>query len=202
MKPVVTILSIAAAATFTQPAFATFFNNSAGLNNPDQTVDFESAVLAVNESVTNEFAGFGVTFDNAFANPDLSNSYPNINGNRIGNFRSNVGQSGLFTVHFSNVLSEVAFAMVTAPGTSTFRALLNGAEIDSVSAPTTFTSTVNFFGFRGITFDAITISVVSGDHALLLDSLQTVSAIPEPKMWALLLSGLILFILGVKQKRL
>ena len=185
----------AAACIVAAPAHAAFFNNSTGLASPDQTITFESVTLAANAPVTTEFQALGVTFGSAFANPDLSSAYPHISGNRIGNFRSEVPQAGLFTVDFDSDLSAVAFALVTAPGTSTIQAFLDGTLVESATASTSTSDSVNYFGFEGIVFDEITISVVSGDHALMIDGLQTIAAtpaVPEPQSGALLLAGLAL----------
>lgn len=182
---------VAAMGVFATSSHAAFFNNATGLANPEQTIDFESVALAANQPVTTEFQSLGVTFSTAFANPDLSDLYPNISGNRIGNFQNFNGQSGLFTMNFTDKLSEVAFAIVTAPGgLSTFQALLNGTVLETATQSTTTTDSANFFGFRDLVFDQITISTVSSDRALLLDNLQTVTAVPEPASWELLLGGL------------
>jgi PEP-CTERM motif len=187
---------LAAACALSASAHAAFFNNSTGLANPDQTITFESAVLT-NEQVTTQFQEFGVTFSTAFANPD-SRSFPNISGNRVGNFRPSIAQGGLFTAQFSGVLSQLAFALVSAPGAATIQAVLGGTVVESVSVPTTFTSEVNFFGFEGMLFDRVTISVNSSDRTFLLDNLQTV-AVPEPGTSALLIAGLGL--LGARLRR-
>ena len=97
----------------------------------------------------------------------------------------------VFTANFADVLSQVAFSMVTEDGSNaTIQALRNGTLVESASVPTTHTSNVNFFGFEGILFDRITVSVDSLNRAMLLDNLQTVAAVPEPETWALWLAGL------------
>jgi len=183
-KPVLFAVACALSAS----AHATFFNNSTGLDKPDQTVTFESAVLTT-APVTTQFQEFGVTFSTAFPNP-APGAYPNISGNRLGNFTPGNEQSGLFTAYFSGVLEQVAFAMVTTPGVATIQALLGGVVVESASLPTTFTSDVNYYGFTDILFDRITVNVVSPDRALVIDNLQTVSAVPEPQTWAMFVAGL------------
>jgi MYXO-CTERM domain-containing protein len=180
-----------AACMLASASHASFVHNNSGLTAPDQTIDFDSVSLAHNASVTTEFQAQGVSFSNAFANPD-SAAYSNMVDNRIGNFMSNVNQAGLFSIVFSQALTGAAFAMVTAPGgQSTFQALLNGSLVESASAATSTFDPVNFFGFQGIVFDEITISVDSFDRALMIDSLQTIATVPEPQTRALVLAALV-----------
>lgn len=194
-------VSFAAIFTFSSSAHAVFFNNAAGLANPQQTITFESVMLSTNQPITTEFQGLGATFSNAFGNPDPSNSYPNVSGNRIGNFQSNVNQSGLFSVNFTSDLSEVAFAMVSQTGTSTFQALLNGSLVETATRLTSATDSVNYYGFRDIVFNQVTISVLSNDRALMVDNLQTVTSVPEPESWTLLLAGVTLVSVAARRVR-
>jgi hypothetical protein len=179
------------------PAQAAFVTNSTGLTLPHQTLDFEGQPLVMNQAVTNEFQAFGVTFSNAFGNPDPSAGYPNISGNRLGNFRGGIGNQGTLVMDFANVLSSVSFALVSAQGTSTIQAFLGNALVETASIATNASSTSNYYGFDGIQFDRVTLSVASFDRALLIDNLQTIdapTAVPEPAGWALV--GLALAGLG------
>ncbi len=170
-------------------AQATWFSNSTGLASPQQTITFESVSLGANNPVTTEFALLGVTFSTAFANPDPSETYPHITGNRIGNFRSNGNRGDLLTARFSSNLSQVAFALVSAPGTATVTAWLNDSLVESATLPSSAANVNNVFGFQDLVFNKVTIRVASYDSALLIDNLQTVTAVPEPASWALLLAG-------------
>ena len=185
-----TLLLLASGSLLTSSAHAAFFNNSSGLAAPDQTITFESVALTPNQSVTTEFLGEGVTFSNTFGNADLT-TVPNFSGNRIGDFQSNIGGTGLFSATFASTLSDVAFALVTAPGTTTFTAFLNGNLVESASAATTFDNVTNFFGFTGIAFNQLTISTVSFDNVFQIDNLQT-AAVPIPPALALLGGPLVL----------
>ena len=201
MKHLGNTLLVSAAWLVASSAQAAWFSNSTGLADPQQTITFESASLGSNQPVTTEFALLGVTFSTAFANPDSSENYPHITGNRLGNFRAgNGGQSGLFTARFSSNLSQVAFALVSAPGTSTVTAWLNNTLVQSATLPSSTTEVNNFFGFRDVDFNRLTVSVDTFDHALLIDNLQTVTAVPEPASWALLLAG-VACIGGVVRRR-
>ena len=144
---------------------------SAGLSNPSQTITFNEVALSQNESVTNQFAAFGVTFSGAFASPPPA-PVPNFSGNRIGNFIPNTFARP-FSINFTNVQSQAAFALVTAPGISTITSFLNGVPVETFSVTTNGTSANNFFGFQSSAFNEIRISVASFDQALLLDNLIT-----------------------------
>lgn len=181
------------------PAQANFFNNGTGLTSPGQNVDFESVVLATNQVVTTEFQSLGVTFTGAFANPNPLVPYPNVSGNRISNFQSNIGHSALFVADFGSKLREAAFSFVSSAGTATFEALLNGNLVESGIGMTSTNNSINFFGFTGITFNQIRLSVNSFDNAFVIDNLQTVSSVPEPESWALLLVGMGL--VGIASRR-
>lgn len=182
-------------------AHAVFIQNDHGLDQPEQTLDFESVVLAANQPVEHQFAGAGVSFQHAFANADLSTAYPHISGNRVGNFRSGFGQNGLFTLDFAQDQQQVAFAMVSAPGTATFQALLNGQVVESFSVPSATTALNNFYGFQGIVLDRLTVSVQSSDRALIIDQLQSVAAVPEPHAALLLAAGLAGVSLSVRRSQ-
>ena len=180
---------VAALAAFAPSAQAVFFQNSTGLASLDQTITFESAVLPVNGSVTTQFQSFGVTFQNAFGNPD-SSTLPNITGNRLGDFQSGIGKTGTFEIDFSALQSGAAFALVSQTGTTTFTALLNGVPVESATAATNLIATNNFFGFSNIAFNQLTALTVSSDSVFLMDNLQTLAAVPEPETLAMMLVGL------------
>lgn len=181
------------------PAQAALINNSFGLTGTFQTIGFESVALMTNQAVSTQFQSLGVTFTNAFGNP-VANSLPNFSGNRIGNFQGGIGNVGTLTMDFSSVLDSVAFALVTSPGTSTIQAYLNGLLVESNTAPTDTTSFTNFYGFTGIQFNQVRLSVVSFDNALLIDNLQLAPAnlsVPEPTSEALVMLALAgLFAMG------
>lgn len=202
MKPLPLVSTTAVLLALSASAGATFLSGNVGLGPTAQTITFDELALGVNDPVTTQFAALGVSFATAFANPD-SASYPNLSGNRIGNFQAGQTQGGTFTAAFAHALSEAAFSYVSAPATSTFDAFLGNTLVESDFASTSLTSTANFYGFSGITFDRITITVDSFDHAFLLDNLQTVgadvTAVPEPGSWALLAGGVAC--IGVLRRR-
>ena len=184
------------------PAQATPIHNNIGLTQAHQTLDFESVVLGFNQPVNTQFSGSGASFLNAFANADMS-VFPNISGNRVGDFQAGIGGTGLFTINFANNLQQVAFAIVSAPGTATFQAFLNGGLVETFTGLTSTTDFTNFYGFQGIVLDRLTISVQSADNVFIMDNLQTIQAVPEPQGGLLVAVGLAaLGMAGRRQRQL
>ena len=127
-----------------------------GLAAPGTSLTFSEVVFPNNTTITNQFQGFGVIFSSNIKYNPQTTAFPNIVGNRLGNFFPIVDQ---FTVSFTSDVAAAAFAMVTNPGTSTFTALLDGAVVESFAAATNFNSASDFYGFSGITFDQIRVDV-------------------------------------------
>ena len=87
-------------------------------------------------------------------------------------------------------MTEVAFGVATNPATTQFEAFYGGNLIESFSAATSYDGTTNsFFGFSGITFDEIRVTV-GGDEQILIDNIQMGSTVPEPASLILLGTGL------------
>jgi len=175
------------------PAQAGFITNDSGLLVAHQTQDFESVALPMNAPVSNQFQAQGLLVTNGFGNPDSTN-YANMFGNRIGNFQGGIGNLGTMTLDFDSVLSAAAFALVAADeGTATLSAYLQGVLVETASVETSTSDPNNYFGFEGILFDRLTMSVESFDNALMIDNLQTAAAnqVPEPASWALVGAALL-----------
>jgi hypothetical protein len=190
-------LLLAAIVAVSLPARAEFFNNSSGLVNPAQTITFDEVPLAPEDLVTTQFQTFGVTFTNAWANPDPL-PYPNITGNRIGNFLP-AQHPFTLVMNFEDTVGGIGFSMVTATGVTTFTALLNGVVVETATAPTSNSNPTNFYGFQNIAFNEVSLSVDAG--ALMIDNLQT-APVPEPGTWVLMLCGtLSVSRLAVRRKR-
>jgi len=153
---------------------AAFLANSTGILSPVSTVTFSEVGLATDTPVTNHFAAFGVTFSpNLLYNPQPF-AAPNQSQPQLGNYSQTSGTPAntVFLINFTSTQTDAAFSMITNPGASGFEALLAGVVVDSGSAPTDFTSASNFFGFTGVTFDAIRVTPATDNNAALIDNIQ------------------------------
>jgi len=178
-------------------AQAGFITNNFGLSNPAQTITFDEFVFTTGTSITNQYSSLGVTFSpNLFYSPNTS-IFPNMNGNRLGNFWSSVNSANPFSILFSTIQNDAAFAMVTNQGTSTFTALLNGTAVESFSATTNTSSTSNYFGFTNIYFDEIRVNVGGANGRMLLDNLQTSNNAVVPEPTSLTLFGIGAWVAGL-----
>lgn len=92
----------------------------------------------------------------------------------------------------------MAFAIVSAPGTATFQAFLNGGLVESFTGSTSDIDPLNFYGFEGIALDRLTISVQSFDNVFIMDNLQTIQTAPEPQGG--LLAAVALAALGLSRR--
>jgi hypothetical protein len=162
-----------------------FLQNGFGLPDPAQTITFDEHALPAGTQVTNQYADLGVTFSPfAYSSPPDatvdSGQGPHLDATNVGNFWPNVAANDPFSIHFTSPETQAAFALETAPGSATFTALLGGQVVATATAPTGYGpgSFNDFYGFRGITFDEITIDVQTQDGALILDNLQVGRAAP------------------------
>ncbi len=172
--------------------------NNSGLANPAQTITFDEIPSVQFDSITNQYESLGVTFSpNLVFNSQMGN-FPNINGDRLGNFNP---VRDPFTISFTTPQTEAAFAMVTNLGISRFTALLDGEVVESFYAVTSTRPFLgyNYFGFTGITFDAIRVNVGGFGNAMLLDNVQlgTIAHMPEASSlvaWGIVAAGMTLFV--------
>ena len=130
-------------------------------------------------ALTNQYSSLGVTFSGLFSETTNNNVFPNINVPAARNFSPTTNP---FLISFTQSRSQAAFSMVTNTGTSTFDALLNNSVVDTFSTVTNTSSSNNFYGFTGVTFDAI--RVTAGSGPALIDNIQlgtaTAQSVPEP----------------------
>ncbi len=143
-----------------------------GLNQPQQTIDFENINLPLYTSLTNQYAG--VNFSGAtFFDPTSPNAppFPNVTGNRISNFIPEQSVRD-FSMSFTSNLSAIGFSLISQPGDTTIKALLDGKIVESQIFHTDLTSSGNFLGFQGLKFNQVQISKNSYDRAFQLDNLQ------------------------------
>jgi hypothetical protein len=89
-----------------------------------------------------------------------------------------------FFIRFTQPRSQAAFSLDTNPGTSTFEALLNGSVVDSFTAGSNRNGINSFYGFTGVTFDALRVTA-GGTGVAVIDNIQlgpavTAQSVPEP----------------------
>lgn len=184
----------------TAVAEAAFLQNSTGLSGSFATQTFDAN--AGNDTLAaSQFAG--LTFSSGvYVTYSYNGAYPNMSGASLANFASwgnCCSDPTSFT--FSSVMSDVAFAFVSNPQTTTFSAYLGGTLVESRSVSTGYGGT--FYGFTGTALDRIVITSSGANDAYLLDRLQTRAgtpvSVPEPGTLALL--GLGMLGVGLTRRR-
>jgi hypothetical protein len=189
------VAALAAVTAGTIPAQAAFLNNATGLSNPSRLITFGEFVFTQNTSITSQYSGLGVTFSpNLYYNPSGAFAgIPNISqdGRRLGNFGGPVVDP--FTINFTSQVTAASFAMGTVAANTTFIALLDGVEVERATRPTNLTNTTNYYGFTGITFNAIRVDVNGGNNTMQLDNLSysvsPASVVPAPPAVVLAVAG-------------
>jgi len=180
--------------------------SSTGIASPTQTINFEEIVLAMNSSLTNQYASLGVTFSpNVFYSPQTG--FGNVQGHDIGNFTfAGGGPVNPVTMSFSTLHTAAAFSF-DADGTPyLFQALLGGVVVDSFSANVSSGSTSDYYGFSSDVFDSIRITQTGtgGGPFWVADNIKTgaaATAVAEPTTLFLLGSGLVV-LARLSRKRL
>jgi hypothetical protein len=191
------------ALTWVEVAAATPFLGSAGLTTPDRVITFSEVLLADDTPVTNQFAALGLTVSPALAyNSQGPITLPGISGDYLGNNNSNP-IANPFSLRFSAPVTGAVFGLATNPAITTFTAYLNGVEVESFVAATTFNEPEAFIGFVDILFNEILVSVGGGDGAALIDNVQyefeRVDTVPEPPAGFLLAAGIAAMVLRRKK---
>jgi hypothetical protein len=162
-------------------AHAIFISNASGLSNPHSTITFDEHILPNLTVVTTEYSDLGVTFSPYGLYFDVANN--GISG--ISNFVPNGYGGNRFPIgiNFTTPQTEVAFAFISASGTTTFHAFLGGNLVESNNIAT---GSQSFYGFSGITFDAISIATSDSSCVFaicpeIVDSIQISTAVtPVP----------------------
>ncbi len=162
--------------------YATSISNNFGLTSPTKTITFDEIVFTQGTQISTQYASYGVTFTSGMIYDSQSTaSFPGITGHYLGN-----GSNPTFSIYFSANQTAAAVGLATNPATTTFTALLNGAVVETFSIATTFdNASLGFYGFTGITFNELKVSVSSG--AALFDNIEMGVAAPVPEPCTLLL---------------
>lgn len=157
---------------------------ASGLASPDQMITFDEVALFTGETVTNQFAAFGVTFAPGFTYFTAVSPRPNFSGAAAISFE---GRDQ--AILFSSDISDLTFAATANFGGGTFASYLDGALVESFDASLDLTAN-NFYGFSGSVFDEVRFTL-SGTTAMAIDNLAfNIAAVPLPASLPLLLAGL------------
>lgn len=126
---------------------------------------------------------------------------PHMVGNSINTLEYTGNDVPVSVLRFVTPMTAAAFAFITPFATeSVFTAWYHGQAVESFTAATNSGDTpVNFYGFRGIVFDSITVYNGPYNEAV-IDNVQ-MSAIPEPASLGMLLPGLALLGMAARRKR-
>ena len=207
MLKLIVILTLVLSAT---SAHAVSIINNFGLTSPGITIGFdEDLSIPTDTAITNQYESLGITISpNLYQSNANGSLFPNIDNHNLG---SSISTNTVrpFTLQFVNDQTEVAFAMVTNPGTTSFEAFLGTVPIESFSTTTNPTNVNNFYGFKTNTvFDSIVVNVTPGTNGtMFMDNLQLGSAssgepIPEPTTLLLMGVGIAGLIGGAAGKKL
>jgi hypothetical protein len=135
--------------------------------------------VANGTALTNQYSSLGITFSGLFQQNGVT--FPNIDTFNAGNFNPTTNP---FLISFTQPQSQAAFSLITNPGQSFFEALLNNSVVDLFDLETTFDSSNNFYGFTGVTFDAIRVTAGGSSGRARIDNIQfgtaTAQSVPEP----------------------
>lgn len=187
---------------FATQAQATVIHNTTGLSGTFTTETFDTNT---GDSTPAGSQFTGLTFGPENFVSDLF-TFPNMTGSAIAN-STGLGcdePGNCITptfINFSSIMSDVAFAFVSNPGTSTFSAYFGANLVESFNANTDFSG--DFYGFTGIAFDSIRIDSGGLDSIYALDNLQsrTANSVPEPASLALLGLGFFGLVASRRNKR-
>jgi hypothetical protein len=159
-------------------------------------VDFNS-ILTNETTITNQFAGQGVTFGGGLFSLDTSgdtSQFPSNGGGVIASdWKYSQGVPTLpWTATFTGIETRAGFLVEVNSGDSTqITTFLNGTPTGIVSQVSLGTSAV-FFGIQDLSgFNSISVTVTGpGNHFIAIDDFRF-EAVPEPGTTWLLASGLL-----------
>jgi hypothetical protein len=171
---------------------AVILDSPTGLPNPAETISFDEIVLADGAPLTNQFAGFGVTFSGL-----AYSTNPFTLGDLVPPAARQVG-FGPVSIFFTSPQTDVALAFVSNPANTIMTALLNGVVVDTFVEPTNAFDANIYYGFTGLSaFNELRIQLLSPDPSVLIDNIQfgtagplDPTAVPEPATLSLISLGL------------
>jgi hypothetical protein len=147
---------------------AAFISSPTGIITTN-TITFDEVVIPNGSALTNQYAAYGVNFQGMYYNTQPI-TFGGVSAPVAENFNP---ISNPFSILFTNAQSQADFNFITNDGEITlFEAYLGGVLQDSGSVATGIADT-NYYGFSGVTFDEIRISVSNNvNGAAALDNIQ------------------------------
>ena len=182
-------LCVAASAA---PATPIIDGSFAVFSGAETVVDFDEVPLTPFQTVTTEFAAFGITFA---PNVWFENTrfFPNFDGASLANFRSTAAPGGPLppinpiTVSFASTMTDFAAYFAANSGdTITLTAMLGAAVVETFSFTDTACCAGHVLGFEDILFDSV---VITGSGLFIMDEFHYENVV-EPANSVLLLAGL------------
>lgn len=169
----------------------------AGFSGTETVIDFDEIPLVPFQSVTNEFAGLGISFS-----PNVwfenTRNFPNFDGASMANFRSSAAPGGAlpaiaFSVSFVSSMTDFAAFFASNSGqTITLTAFLGATFVESLTFTDTACCDGHVLGFSGILFDRITIT---GSDLIIFDEFHFEN-VAEPATALMLVLGLVGLVLA------
>jgi hypothetical protein len=169
-----------------------------GLAGATDTITFSEGTTVDNQTITNEFAAFGATFQNFGIDKDNQFTIVGSTG-FVGDYLAagidpDFPQPQPHIINFNNIVTGATFATVDAGNTWLIEALSGGSVVESFSTVIDSIPGSGFMGFTGISFDSIRLTTDSETAALAIDTLQfndSQSGVPAPATLALFGIGLV-----------
>ena len=172
-------------ATTTGVSAATLDSAASGIAAPTTTITFNEVALATGDSVTNQFAGFGVTFTPGVSYFSSVSPRPNFSGAAAIDFFG-----APVSIKFGQAVTDMSAAMTANFGGATFTTFLNGVQVEEFTSSLDLSAN-NFYGFTGSLFDEVALTP-TGSTSVAIDNLSfTVAPVPVPASLPLLAAGLL-----------
>jgi hypothetical protein len=150
------------------PGHAVPIISGSGLASPAATISFSESVFGAGTTITNQFSSLGVTFSPylIYQSPQATECCDGIAAHHLGNTGSTtLALANPFSIQFGATQKAAAFGLATQTTTTLFEARLAGTSVEHF-----FTATADeygqtgqpigpFFGFSGIDFDEIRVTL-------------------------------------------
>ena len=128
---------------------------NSGLPSPDHVETFGANLYPNFTPISTQFPPLTITHSRYFT----TGTYLNLNGGFLTNDFS--GAPDTISIKFGSTISDVSLVYhQVGNGTSTFRAMLGAAVVDSFSIAWNQTASNNYFGFTNIVFDELQLDFV------------------------------------------